>query len=128
MEAGNRSVALQNISASGVRAHLKAADSAAHNIAQLGVDAPELLRTHFRAEPSPPGGVRAETEVRPSSQPPRSSTPVLSPELRESFVRDDVDLVQEFTDLLVARRGFQANLAAERASRSFLEATLNLSA
>jgi len=124
-------MALQNISASGVRAHLQAADTAAHNIAQLNVESPELLRTRFRAEPAPPagvGGVRAETEPRPTNQTPRSSSPVLSPELRESFVRDDVDLVQEFTDLLVAQRGFQANLAAERASRAFLEATLNLGA
>ncbi len=127
-------MALQQISTSGMRAHLQAADNAAHSIAQLNVEAPTLLRTRFRSEAPPPdgaGGVRAETEVRQPSQPDqasRSPAPVLSPEIRESFVREDIDLVQEMTDLLVARRGFQANLAAERASRSFVEATLNLRA
>ncbi|HEU5315952.1 MAG TPA: hypothetical protein VFX49_07555 [Chloroflexota bacterium] len=123
-------MALDRIATSGAQAHLRAAENAAHNISQLNVEQPVLLRTRFRSEapaPAGPGGVRAETEI---AAPPRrpAGGPVLSPEIRESFVRDDVDLVQELTDALIARRGFQANLAAQRASRSFLEATLNLAA
>ena len=124
-------MALQQISTSGIRAHLQAAENAAHNIAQLNVESPTLLRTRFRSDappPSGPGGVRAETEALQPSQSNRSSAPVLSPAIQESFVRDEVDLVHEMTDLLVARRGFQANVVAERASRAFVEATLNIRA
>jgi flagellar basal-body rod protein FlgC len=123
-------MALDRIATSGLQAHLRAAENAAHNVSQVNVEEPALLRTRFRAGTPPPaggGGVRAETEVeRPESRP--SSAPVLHPDIQESFVRDEVDLVQEFTDLLVAQRGFQANLATERASRSFFDATFNLSA
>ena len=120
-------MALDRIAASGVQAHARAAENAAHNISQVNVEAPVLLRTRFRADAPPVGGVRAETEVEAPERR-AGGSPVLNPEIQESFVREDVDLVQEFTDLLVARRGFQANLASERASRSFLEATLNLRA
>ena len=122
-------MSLDRISNSGLQANLRAVENAAHNISQVGVEAPVLLRTRFRAEPAPPsgpGGVRAETEALTPRR--TSGGPVLNPEIQESFVRDDVDLVQELTDTLVARRGFQASLAVERASRSFVEATLNLGA
>jgi hypothetical protein len=121
-------MSLDRIATSGLQAHLRLAENAAHNVSQLGVGEPVLLRTRFQAQaPHGTGGVRAETEIRLATRP-TSSGPVLSPDIHESLVRDDVDLVQELTDTFIARRGFQANLAAQRASRSFLDATLNLAA
>ena len=118
-------MALERIASSGIQAQLRAAENAAHNISQLSVEAPHLVSTRFEAlSPAPPrgGGVRAETEPRPSS------SPVLDPAVNETFVREQVDIVQELTDLLTAHRAFQANVAVERTYRSFTEATLNLSA
>ncbi|MGI8423676.1 MAG: hypothetical protein ACR2NO_06135 [Chloroflexota bacterium] len=123
-------MALDRIASSGLRAQLRAVDNAAHNIAQLNVAAPELLRTRFESNVAPPrggGGVRAETELRASSTP-RTTSPVLDPQINESLVRDEVDIVQEITNTFVARRAFQANLTVERASRSFVQAALNLGA
>ena len=116
-------MALERIASSGIQAQLRAAENAAHNVSQINVDAPQLVSTRFETGPRG-AGVRAETELR---QAPRSS-PQLDPQVSESFVRDQVDIVQEFTNLLTARRAFQANVAVERASRSFVDATLNLAA
>ena len=117
-------MALERIASSGIQAQLRAAENAAHNVSQINVEAPQLVSTRFEAAPRG-AGVRAETEPR---QAPRSSTPQLDPQVSESFVRDQVDIAQELTSLLTARRAFQANLAVERASRSFVDATLNLAA
>ena len=116
-------MALERIAGSGIQAQLRAVDNAAHNISQVNVEAPQLVSTRFEASPRG-AGVRAETEPRQASRP---STPRLDPQIDEAFVRE-VDIVQEFTNLLTARRAFQANVAVERASRSFLDATLNLGA
>ena len=117
-------MALERIASSGIQAQLRAAENAAQNISQVNVERPALVSTRFEAAPRG-AGVRAETEARPA---PRSSAPQLDPQIDESFVREQVDIVQEFTNLLTARRAFQANVAVERASRSFVEATLNLGA
>lgn len=117
-------MALERIAGSGIQAQLRAAENAAHNISQVSVEAPQLVSTRFEASPRG-AGVRAETEPR---QVPRSSVPRLDPQIDESFVREQVDIVQEFTNLLTARRAFQANVAVERASRSFVDATLNIGA
>ena len=120
-------MALERIASSGIRAQLRAAENAAHNISQLNVEAPQLVNTRFEAASPPPprgaGGVRAETENRRST-----ASPVLDPAVNESFVREQVDIAQEMTDLLTAQRAFEANLAVERTYRSFTEATLNLAA
>jgi hypothetical protein len=123
-------MALDRISISGLQANLRAFETSAHNVSQLNVEEPQLYRTRFEANPAPPrggGGVRAETEPQSNSSQ-AGGSPVLSPELGESFVRDDVDLVQELTNAIVSQRGFQANLAAQRTASSFIEATLNLRA
>src|SRR5688500_17685682 len=117
-------MALERIASSGIQAQLRAAENAAHNVSQINVESPQLVSTRFEAAPRG-AGVRAETELR---QAPRSSSSHLDPQVNESFVRDQVDIVQELTNLLTARRAFQANLAVERASRSFVDATLNLAA
>src|SRR5687767_10112042 len=95
-------MALERIASSGIQAQLRAAENAAHNISQVNVEAPELVSTRFEASAPPPprgaGGVRAETEAR------RSASPVLDPAVSETFVREQVDLAQELTDLLTARR------------------------
>ena len=118
-------MALDRISTSALRAQTRAVDDAAHNISQIGVREAQLVRTRFESDPPPPrgpGGVRAETERR------SPSSPVLSPDLDESFVRDDVDIAQELTNVLVARRAFQASLVVQRASHAFFDATLNIGA
>jgi hypothetical protein len=122
-------MALDRISTSGLQANLRAFETTAHNVSQLNVEEPQLYRTRFESNPPPPrggGGVRAQTERVTPNASQDGGSPVLSPEVGESFVRDQVDLVQEFTDAIVAQRGFQANLAAQRTARSFMEATLNL--
>ena len=120
-------MAIDRIAGSGIQAQLRAAENAAHNISQVNVDAPQLVSTRFEsAAPAPPrggGGVRAETELRS-----RSQSPVLDPSVNETFVREQVDIAQELTDLLTARRAFQANLAVERTYRAFPDATLTLAA
>jgi hypothetical protein len=121
-------MAVEQIAASGVRAQMRAVENAAHNVSQLHVSDPILVRTRFESEAPPPrgaGGVRAETELVPSRT---SAGPVLSPEIEDSLVTEGVDLVQQLTDTLVARRAFQANLSVERASRAFIESTLNIGA
>ena len=122
-------MALERIASSGIQAQLRAAENAAHNVSQLNVEAPQLVSTRFEAlAPAPPrggGGVRAETVLRPET---RSSSPVLDPQVNETFVREQVDIVQELTDLVTAQRAFEANAAVQRTYRSFTEATLNLSA
>ena len=119
-------MAIDRIASSGIQAQLRASENAAHNISQLNVEAPQLVRTRFEAlSPSPPrggGGVRAETESR------APSSPVLDPQVGETFVREPVDIAQELTNLLTAQRAFEANAAVARTYRSFTEATLNLSA
>ena len=119
-------MALERIAGTGIQAQLRAAETAAHNISQLGVEAPQLVSTRFEAlSPAPPrggGGVRAETELRPRA------TPVLDPAVNETFVREQIDIAQELTDLFTAQRAFEANVAVERTYRSFTEATLNLAA
>ena len=118
-------MAIDRIASSGIQAHMRAAENAAQNISQLNVEAPQLVSTRFEAaSPSPPrgaGGVRAQTE-------PRSTSPVLDPQINETLVREQVDIAQELTDLLTAQRAFEANLAVERTYRSFTEASLNLAA
>ena len=120
-------MAIDRIASSGIQAQLRAAENAAHNISQLNVEAPQLVGTRFEAlSPAPPrggGGVRAETQPRPSL-----TSPVLDPAVSETFVREQVDLAQELTDLLTSQRAFEANLAVERTYRAFTEATLNLAA
>ena len=120
-------MALERIASSGIQAQLRAAENAAHNLAQINVEAPQLVSTRFEAlSPAPPrgaGGVRAETELRQ-----RPTSPVLDPSVNETFVREQVDIAQELTDLLTAQRAFEANLAVERSYRAFTEATLNLTA
>lgn len=120
-------MALERIPSSGLQAQLRAVENAAHNISQVNVEAPQLVDTRFvSASPPPPrgaGGVRAETELRSNSR-----SPVLDPSVSETFVREQVDIAHELTNLLTARRAFQANLAVERTYRSFTEATLNLAA
>ena len=119
-------MAIDRIASSGIQAQLRATENAAYNLSQIGVEAPQLVDTRFEAlSPAPPrggGGVRAETEPRPSQ------TPVLDPAVNEAFVREQVDIAQEVTDLLTAQRAFEANLAVERTYRAFTEATLNLAA
>lgn len=120
-------MALDRISTSGLSAQSRVVENVAHNISQLNVENPLLIRTRLRSEavpPAGPGGVRAESEMAQRL----ASGPVLSPNLQESFVRDEVDLGQELTNALSARRAFDANLAVERTYRDFFEATLNLGA
>jgi flagellar basal body rod protein FlgC len=119
-------MAIDRIASSGIQAQLRAVENAAHNVAQIGVEAPQLVDTRFEAlalaPPRGGGGVRAETELR------QSQAPVLDPGVNEAFVREQVDIAQEMTDLLTAQRAFEANRAVERTYRAFTEATLNLTA
>jgi len=120
-------MALDRIAQSGLRAQSRVIENVAHNISQLNAREPLLIRTRLQSEASPPsgpGGVRAETEIAPR----QTTGPLLSPDLQESFVRDEVDLGQELTNALSARRAFEANLAVERTYRDFFKATLNLGA
>ena len=120
-------MAVEQIAASGLRAQVRAVDNAAHNVSQLAVREPLLVRTRFESQaPQPRGGVSAQTELAPSRA--SSGGTVLSPEIEDSFVTGGVDLVQELTDTVVARRAFQANLAVQRSSRAFIEATLDIAA
>jgi flagellar basal-body rod protein FlgC len=123
-------MATERIILSGLTAHARTFEHAAHNIAQFGVQNPMLVRTRLVSEgvAGRPGGVRAEGEV---VTPQRGSVgspsgPVLDPRVAETF--DQIDLGRELADMLVARRGFQASVAAQRAARAFMEATLSLAA
>ncbi len=124
-------MAINQIASSGLQAHARAVEHAAHNIAQALVDDPTLYRTRYTALGSSdrPAGVRAEAEVVARAVE-RSSAPgvglVLDPRVEETFA--EVDLVQQLTDVVVARRAFQASLAVQRSSRAFIEATLNITA
>ncbi len=124
-------MALDRISTSALGAQTRAVDDSAHNISQLNVRDAQVVRTRFESEAPPPrgtGGVRAQTELVERRSPSAPSSPFLSPELDESFVRDDVDIAQELTNVLVARRAFQANVVVQRASRAFMDATLSIGA
>jgi flagellar basal body rod protein FlgC len=124
-------MALDRIASSALRAQTRALDDVAHNVSQLGVRDAQLVRTRFESEAPPPrgpGGVRAHTDPVSSTTSRASSAPLLSPEVDESFVRDDLDLAQELTNALVARHAFQINAAVHRAAGAFVEATLNIGA
>ena len=105
----------------GALAHQTKVGAGAHNLANVNTDGYKKLRVDLEA--GQPAGVRAV--------PRRVETPGLQrfdPSAAAAGPREgsNVDLAEELTQLLVAERGFEANLETIRAEDEMLGSLLDL--
>jgi flagellar hook protein FlgE len=98
---------------SALRAHEILLANASSNVANMNTEDYRSIRTTITS--SPEGNVDVATS-RASSTDPR--TP-------ESHVDSNVDLAQEFTDMIRARRGFEAILGAISVREEMLDNLMN---
>lgn len=98
---------------SALRAHEILLANASSNVANMNTEDYQSIRTTITS--SPEGSVDVTTS-RAASTDPRNP---------EGHADSDVDLAQEFTDIIRARRGFEAILGAISAREEMLDDLMN---
>lgn len=93
-----------NTALSGVTAHQRKVDTAAHNLANVSTDGFQKSRVELQEQP---GGVQATAQpvTTPGPQRPDPTDPGAPP-----VAGSNVDLGEEMVSLLTGERGFEANL------------------
>ncbi len=102
-----------DVSLSGLRAFARKLEASAHNVANVSTDG--FKRLEVTAADQPDGGVR--TTVEEVAAP---GLEVVAPETGEVKELSNVDLSDEMINMIIAQRGFEANLQVIRAENEMV--------